>query len=236
MVRSFAGNARPSLRAHVGSRSPRERLDDGSRRLLERLEQWRAVATVPLAWAVRLSDRRELIRADVDQWLAVLGAADGVRGLHSLLYAFPEFRSLYYYRLSSGNASGALAARLMRHLWRPVATLSLLTPDIGSGLFLAHGHSITLHAESIGLNCYIHQGVTVGWDYDGDRKPVIGDGVFIGAGAAVLGPVTIGDGARVGANAVVLCDVPAGATAVGIPARIVLRPVPAADGAGEAAM
>jgi serine O-acetyltransferase len=50
---------------------------------------------------------------------------------------------------------------------------------------------------------------------------VIGDDVFIGAGAKILGPVTVGDKALIGANAVVVCDVPAGATAVGIPARII---------------
>ena len=66
--------------------------------------------------------------------------------------------------------------------------------------------------------------MTVGWDYRGDRRPIIGDDVFIGAGAKILGAVTIGDGARIGANAVVVCDVPAGATAVGVPARIVAGP------------
>jgi serine O-acetyltransferase len=50
---------------------------------------------------------------------------------------------------------------------------------------------------------------------------MLGDEIYIGAGAKVIGGVTIGDGARVGANAVVLHDVPAHATAVGIPARIV---------------
>ena len=53
--------------------------------------------------------------------------------------------------------------------------------------------------------------------------PVIGNGVDIGAGAKILGPVHIGAGAVIGANAVVLCDVPAGALAVGIPARIKCR-------------
>ncbi|MDP3767886.1 MAG: hypothetical protein Q8S13_07710, partial [Dehalococcoidia bacterium] len=51
--------------------------------------------------------------------------------------------------------------------------------------------------------------------------PAIGDGVAIGTGAKVLGPVTVGDGARIGANAVVIDDVPPGATVVGAPARVV---------------
>jgi serine O-acetyltransferase len=91
---------------------------------------------------------------------------------------------------------------------------------IGPGLFISHGQGTILSAERIGSNLQVHQGVTVGWDYKGDRRPIIGNDVFIGAGAKVLGAVTIGDGARIGANAVVVCDVPPGATAVGIPARI----------------
>lgn len=99
--------------------------------------------------------------------------------------------------------------------------LDLSGSEIGPGLFVSHGQDTVLSAQRIGANLQVHQGVTVGWDYRADRRPIIGDGVFIGAGAKILGAVTIGDGARIGANAVVLCDVPPGATAVGIPGRIV---------------
>ena len=57
----------------------------------------------------------------------------------------------------------------------------------------------------------------------------MGDDVFIGAGAKVIGPVTIGDGSRVGANAVVVSDVPPHTTVVGIPARVVRTRGPQAD-------
>jgi serine O-acetyltransferase len=207
------------------------RLDPAARWALGALDRWRSVLTLPLGLAYRLSDARETIDRDVSQWLAVLGCDDGVHGLHSLLYAFGEFRALFYHRLERGNPTGALLARLLRPLFRPTVGLSLLTLDIGPGLFVAHGHATTIAAERIGRNCYVHQGVTIGWDYRGARGPVVGDGVFVGAGAKVLGAVTIGDGARIGANAVVLCDVPPGCTAVGMPARI----VEAAAGIGEAA-
>lgn len=197
------------------------RTDSVAAEVLKALEKARAVVTIPLALASRLSDQQELIAGDVDQWLEVLGVNDGEHGLHSLLYAFEEFRALYYHRLSSGNASGALAAKLLRRWWKPTDGLLISTPSIGPGLFIAHGQATCIAAERLGRNCYVHQGVTIGWDYRGGRAPIIGDGVFIGAGAAILGEVTIGDGARIGANAVVLCDVPPGATAVGSPARVI---------------
>jgi serine O-acetyltransferase len=200
---------------------PLRRIDPVSAKLLAGLEQLRALLTVPLVWASRLSDQQVLIEGDVTQWLEVLGVKDGEHGLHSLLYAFGEFRALYYHRLSGGNATGALAAALLRRWWKPTEGLSLQTADIGPGLFIAHGQATCIAAAKMGRNCYVHHGVTIGWDYRGGRAPIIGDGVFIGTGAVVLGEVTIGDGARIGANAVVLCDVPPGATAVGSPARIV---------------
>lgn len=76
----------------------------------------------------------------------------------------------------------------------------------------------------IGKGCTIFQQVTIGVkSLKSKGAPKIGDGVFIGAGAKVIGNITIGNDAVIGANAVVLCDVPAGATAVGNPARIVLK-------------
>ncbi|HEV8064873.1 MAG TPA: DapH/DapD/GlmU-related protein [Acidimicrobiales bacterium] len=188
------------------------------------LDRLRAYATLPLVLAYKASDQRSVIDADVDRWLAIFQAADGEHGLHSLLFAFAEFRSVFYYRLAQGNPRGALLGRLMKLLWRPTPGLEISTSPIGPGLFIAHGHATTLAADSIGKNCWVHQGVTLGWDYRSDHGPVIGDDVFIGAGAVVLGAVTVGDSARIGANAMVLCDVPAGATAVGVPARVFVKP------------
>ena len=68
----------------------------------------------------------------------------------------------------------------------------------------------------------IMQQVTIGQLADG-RVPVIGNGVYIGAGAKILGGIVINDNAVIGANAVVLIDVPAGKTAVGVPAKILAK-------------
>ena len=74
----------------------------------------------------------------------------------------------------------------------------------------------------IGDDCTLYHGVTLGgtsWN-KGKRHPTLENGVVIGAGAKVLGPITVGAGAKIGSNAVVVKNVPANATAVGIPARI----------------
>ena len=91
---------------------------------------------------------------------------------------------------------------------------------IGPGLMITHGHVVIDGATTIGLT----NSKKVGFSLDG---PTIGDDVYIGTGAKIIGPVTVGDGARIGANAVVIHDVPAGATVVGVPARVVV-PKPAA--------
>lgn len=200
-------------------------LDPPARWVLDRIDAWRSLAVWPLLMTYRLTDQRQVIDDDCEQWADLLWLAPDQRTrlLGRFLFAFPEFRSVYYHRLARGNPSGALAARLAVHIWRGVPGLDLSGTPIGPGLFISHGQGTILSAERIGANLQVHQGVTIGWDYRGDRRPIIGDDVFIGAGAKVLGAITVGDGARIGANAVVVCDVPAGATAVGIPARIRLR-------------
>jgi serine O-acetyltransferase len=195
-------------------------LDAPARLVLGRIEVVRSVAVFPVLFIYRLTDQQPLIDADVARWAEVLWISDRTRLLGRLLYAFPEFRSVYYHRLQGGNPAGALLARACRLVWRGVDGLDLAGTDIGPGLFISHGQGTVLSAERIGANLQVHQGVTIGWDYRGERRPIVGDDVFIGAGAKVLGAVTIGDGARIGANAVVVTDVPRGATAVGVPARI----------------
>ena len=84
-------------------------------------------------------------------------------------------------------------------------------------LYLPNPYGIVIHSQArIGRGVTIMQQVTIGGkDWGINVAPRLGDGVYVGAGARVLGDITIGDGATIGANAVVTRDVPAGATVVG---------------------
>jgi serine O-acetyltransferase len=94
--------------------------------------------------------------------------------------------------------------------------------EFGPGLVFIHSHGVVINgAVHAGRNLRIEHQVTIGAEKG--KSPCLGDDVFIGCGAKVIGPVTIGDGARVGANAVVVHDVPAQSTVVGIPAKPVER-------------
>jgi serine O-acetyltransferase len=94
--------------------------------------------------------------------------------------------------------------------------------DIGGGLYLPHGNVVVDGMVSIGRNCVIAPWVTIGTNGT-VAGPRIGNDVFIGTGAKVLGAIHVGDRVRIGANAVVIEDVPPDTTVVGIPARPVRR-------------
>lgn len=99
---------------------------------------------------------------------------------------------------------------------------------IGKGFFADHGMGVVIgETAEIGDNVTIYHGVTLGGvdpanGKGGKRHPTLLDGVIVGAGAQILGPITVGARSRIGANSVVTKEVPEGATVVGIPGRIAL--------------
>jgi serine O-acetyltransferase len=97
---------------------------------------------------------------------------------------------------------------------------------IGRRFFIDHGACVVIgETAEIGDDVTLYHGVTLGgttWT-PGKRHPTLGDGVVVGAGAKILGPIMIGPRARVAANSVVIDNVPEAATVVGIPGRIVVR-------------
>lgn len=116
-------------------------------------------------------------------------------------------------------------ARLVNHLSRAWTAIDIHPgATIGRRFFIDHGFVVIGETAHIGDDVTIYQCVTLGGTspdngVGGKRHPTLADGVIVGSGAQVLGPITVGTRARVGANAVVTRDVPQGAVMVGIPAR-----------------
>jgi serine O-acetyltransferase len=94
--------------------------------------------------------------------------------------------------------------------------------EFGPEFVLIHSQGVVINtAVRGGRGVYLEHQVTIGAEKGG--APVLGDNVFVGAGAKILGAIRIGSNVRIGANAVVLDDIPDNCTAVGIPARVVER-------------
>ncbi|WP_253938417.1 serine O-acetyltransferase [Hahella sp. HN01] len=94
---------------------------------------------------------------------------------------------------------------------------------IGPGFVIHNFSNIFISEGEIGSNCIVFQGVTTGHLREQPEPPKLGNNVFLGAGAKVLGSVKIGDNVVVGANSVVISDVPDNCTVMGNPARIISR-------------
>jgi len=169
----------------------------------------------------------ELFKQDAARWVVPQQVADPstitLPAILKMLYHHVPLRAMAWFRLGSWLtrkrfplAKGMVHRLLYR--WFGVE----LTPgaEIGGGLYIAHPIGSVISPKRIGNNCSIIHNVTIGmrneWAF-----PDIGDNVFIGAGARILGGIRVGNNATIGANAVVVHDVPDGATVVGIPARVI---------------
>jgi serine O-acetyltransferase len=101
---------------------------------------------------------------------------------------------------------------------------------IGGGFYVGHIGGVHINPQAvIGKNCDFAHRVTVGASAMGRQgAPVLGDGVYVGAGAVIAGKIKIGNGAKIAANTLVMTNVPDGATVMGVPGRIIMRaPKPA---------
>ncbi|WCD92920.1 serine O-acetyltransferase [Microbacterium sp. nov. GSS16] len=97
--------------------------------------------------------------------------------------------------------------------------------DIGPGLLLMHRHGVIIGGAKIGRNVVIHQNVTIGQRASrGDQGlPEIGDSVWIGPGATIVGAIRVGNGATISAGTVLSRDVPPRALVAGVPGRVVTQ-------------
>jgi serine O-acetyltransferase len=148
------------------------------------------------------------------------------------LLLYPGIHAIIWHRI---------AHRLWRGGWRfPGRFVSWLSrfltnidihpgATIGQRFFIDHGAGVVIgETAEVGDDVTLYHGVTLGgttWS-PGKRHPTLEDGVVVGAGAKILGPITVGRGTRVGANSVVIETTPPDVTVVGIPARVVRPQTP----------
>lgn len=166
------------------------------------------------------------IREDI---ASVFDRDPAARSEWEILTCYPGFHALLIHRFAHWLWTRRLRwlGRFVSHISRFLTAIEIHPGAvIGRRVLIDHGMGVVIgETAEVGDDCTLYQGVTLGgtsWS-GGKRHPTLGNGVVIGAGAKVLGPILVGDGARIGSNAVVVKDVPPGATAVGIPARIIVH-------------
>lgn len=145
------------------------------------------------------------------------------RSVIEVILLYPGFYALLLHRLSHFLYKNKLffLARLISQISRFITGIEIHPgAQIGRKLYIDHGMGIVIgETATIGDNCTIFHGVTLGGTGKNinKRHPDIGNNVFIGSGAKVLGPIKIGNNVKIGANSVVLKDIPDNSTVVGVP-------------------
>lgn len=149
------------------------------------------------------------------------------QSVFEIITTYPGVHAVLIHRLGHRcwNANLKWLARFIAFIGRWLTGIEIHPAAvIGRRFFIDHGMGVVIGETTIiGDDCTLYHGVTLGgttWN-KGKRHPTLHNGVVIGAGAKVLGPIEIGAGARVGSNSVVLKSVPAGVTVVGIPAHVI---------------
>jgi serine O-acetyltransferase len=157
---------------------------------------------------------------------SVFARDPAARTTFEVLTCYPGLHARIFHRLSNWlwHAELKWMARFTSHFARWLTGIEIHPgATIGRRFFIDHGMGVVIgETAEIGDDVTLYHGVTLGgtsWK-EGKRHPTLGNGVVVGAGAKILGPIYIGENAKIGSNAVVVKDVPAGATAAGIPARI----------------
>ena len=162
---------------------------------------------------------REYLQTAIDQDPAANSALEGA-------FTYPGLHAIWGYRIAHGlwRRGYRSPARMLQNFTRFATGVDIHPAAIlGRRLFIDHATGVVIgQTAEVGEDVLIFHEVTLGGVSmsPGKRHPTLGNGVVVGAGAKVLGPITIGDHARIGANAVVIADVPEDSVAVGVPAKV----------------
>lgn len=166
----------------------------------------------------------KLVRSDAARWVDQTQVIDPAsitwRQIVGVWYRFVAFRPMVLFRLGQNadrRGIPGLPSYCQRRIMRKYGLEILIGGDIGPGLYVPHPYGTVLSAGVVGPNCTFVGAVTLGMR-DG-RFPEIGEEVYVGAGARIIGGISVGDRAKVGANAVVVKDVAPDTSVVGIPAK-----------------
>ena len=151
------------------------------------------------------------------------------RSTLEIIFCYPGLHALFVHRFSHflWSIKLYLIARFISHVSRFLTGIEIHPAAIiGKRFFIDHGMGVVIGETAIvGDDVFIYHGVTLGSTSTKKEKrhPTISNGVVIGAGAKLLGPILVGKNAKIGSNAVVVSDVPEEATMVGIPAKQIIK-------------
>ncbi len=184
---------------------------------------------------------------DASGWTAVRGRLledldaaarrdPAARSRLELVLCYPGLHAIWLHRVAHRmwqRPGLKLAARVLSQLNRSLTGVEIHPgATIGRRFFIDHAMGVVIgETAEVGDDVMLYHGVTLGGRslQRTKRHPTLEDGVTVGAGARILGPIVIGAGAQIGANSVVVRDVPAGAVVVGVPGQVRQRATQAMD-------
>lgn len=157
----------------------------------------------------------------------ILEKDPAAKNLAEAMFFTPGLKAIAYHKLAKKlyRRGNIFLARMLSQRARRITGIEIHPGAVlGKRLFIDHGMGIVIGETAIvGDDVTIYHGVTlggIGGNKGEKRHPTVENGVIVGAGAKILGPITLGENVKVGANSVVLKDVPSGHTAIGAPARL----------------
>lgn len=175
----------------------------------------------------------ETLRHDIE---AVFNRDPAARSVPEVVLSYPGLHAIWSHRLTHWlwGKNAKFLARCLSQLTRWLTGIEIHPGAvIGRGFFIDHGMGVVIgETAEVGENVTLYHGVTLGGT-SGEkvkRHPTIEDGVVVGAGAKILGPIVVGRNSRIGANAVVIKEVPPNSVVVGIPGKVIKREGVTQDG------
>ena len=165
------------------------------------------------------------LRSDIQ---CILDRDPAARSTWEVITCYPGLHAIWWHRPAHWFWTHNLKwlGRFTSHIGRWLTGIEIHpAAKIGAGFFVDHGAGVVIgETAEVGENVTLFHGVTLGAtgnEKSHKRHPTLGDNIFVGSGAKLLGPITVGSNSKIGANSVVLRDVPEGATVTGVRARVV---------------